>query len=116
MIQKTKNRISTVLKPQNSRKAQKSGEVAEPSGGENGDPRRLAEVYNNAAKGSLIPHYYYIPYRHKCQVTIRENSKKLHFFSHFSRFRHYMAICNHENVNLFMVGELFRLEDVSGFV
>lgn len=35
-------------------KAQKSGEVAEPSGGENGYPHRLAEVYIKAAKAALL--------------------------------------------------------------
>jgi hypothetical protein len=68
-------------------KAQKSGEVAEPSGGENGYPRRLAEVYCKAAKDSLTSYYDYIPYRHKCQVTIIKNRKKRCFFAIFFAFQ-----------------------------
>ena len=68
-------------------KAQKSGEVAEPSGGENGYPRRLAEVYCKAAKGSETSHHDYTQYRHKCQVTITKNRKKRCFFAIFFAFQ-----------------------------
>lgn len=61
--------------------AQKNGEVVGPSGGENGGPRSLAEVYIKAAKTALVStHSYYIVGFSESQAQKPKNSKKHYIF------------------------------------